>query len=70
VPPLRREGDRYVVEHDFSLRIPPKPAHFLIEGRVLVEGDAAEADRGSMPGWRVREISLVSGKTFPDSSPR
>jgi hypothetical protein len=69
VPLLRREGDRYVIEHDFAMRIPPKPAHFLIEGRVVVEGDAAEADRGSMLGWRIRGVYLVSGKAFPDSLP-
>jgi hypothetical protein len=63
-PPLRREGDLYVVEHDFAFRVPPKPAHFLIEGRIVVEGDAAEADRGSMLVWRVREVDLVSGKIF------
>jgi hypothetical protein len=65
VPLLRREGDRYVVEHDFAMRIPPKPAHFLIEGRVVVEGDAAEAERGSMLAWRVRGVHLVAGKAFP-----
>jgi hypothetical protein len=69
VPRLRREGNRYVVEHDFAMRVPPKPAHFLIEGRVVVEGDAAEADRGSMLAWRIRDIYLVSGKAFPDGPP-
>ena len=48
VPLLRREGDRYVIEHDFAMRIPSKPPRLLIEGRVVVEGDIVEADRGSM----------------------
>jgi hypothetical protein len=64
VPRLRREEGRYVVEHDFALRAAQHPALYLIEGRIVVEGDAAEADRGSMLAWRVREIYLVSGKAF------
>ena len=69
VPLLRREGDRYVIEHDFAMRVPPKPARYLIEGRVVVEGDRAEADRGSMRTWRVRGVYLVSAKAFPAGLP-
>jgi hypothetical protein len=67
VPRMRIDGDRFVVEHDFQLRFPKQ--HWAIEGRLVTDCDAKEAESGAAQSWRVRSVDLVSGKSISLQGP-
>jgi hypothetical protein len=68
-PLVREEGDRLVVEHDLTIRVPPSAEpRYMVDARIVTEGVAT----GSAPGpraWRVTSIDLVSGKSVPKQPP-
>jgi hypothetical protein len=69
LPLMQTEGDHLLVGHDVALQVPPTAPKYLVEARVVIECDKAEATAGMAKSWRVRSIDLVSGKTLPTGTP-
>ncbi len=65
----RTEGDRFLFEDDFLLRIGTEPP-FILQGRLVSDCDAKEAAAGTISDWRLRSIELYRGRTpSPPPSP-
>lgn len=65
LPIARREGNRLQLEYDAILR--DMTQNIVVEGRVLVEGDATKepSETANADAWRIRGITLLRGKTIP-----
>jgi len=61
----RVEGGRFIVEHDFSGRLPAANPRYAVEGRIVVDCDAAEAANGMVKDWRIRSVELIAGRSLP-----
>ncbi len=59
------EGDRYVVEHDFSGRLPRANPRYVVEGRLVVDCAMADVTNVVVKDWRARSVVLVSAKPAP-----
>lgn len=64
---MSREGGRFVVEHDIQIRIPER--RYAVEGRLVIDCDAKEAEAGTVTAWRVRSVDLVSAKSIAAQGP-
>ncbi len=66
-PLVRQQGDRLVVGLDVALPVPLDSPRYLVDGRIVLDCDAAEAEAaaGAVKTWRVRSLDLVSGKSLP-----
>jgi hypothetical protein len=65
-PWMQVVGDRFVVESDFATRIPSAAPRFMVEGRIVTDCDAAEAEAGTVTSWRVLRVDLVGAKVAPN----
>jgi hypothetical protein len=65
LPIARRVGDRLHLEYDAILR--DLTQNIVVEGRVLVEGDATKepSQTANADAWRIRGLVLLRGKTIP-----
>jgi hypothetical protein len=66
-PWMQVKGDRFVVECDFMARVPVATPRYMVEGRVVIDCDAAQAEAGtvSSSGWRILRVELVGAKAAP-----
>jgi hypothetical protein len=71
-PFLQRDGDLQTFGFDLMLPLSADASaspSYLVECRVTVECDAAEAAAGVPKAWRFRSLDLVSGKPLPPGIP-
>jgi hypothetical protein len=61
------EGDRFLFEDDFLLRISAPP--IIIQGHLIYDCDAKEMREGTVSDWRFRSIELYRGRTPPTGPP-
>jgi hypothetical protein len=66
-PWMHVKDDRFVVECDFMARVPFSAPRYMVEGRVVIDCDAAQAEAGtvSSSGWRILRVELVGAKAAP-----
>jgi hypothetical protein len=64
-PIIKQEGDRLTIALDVSLSVPAGAPRYMVDGLLLCECDAAEAEAGPVKTWRIRRLDLVAGRMLP-----
>ena len=64
LPRIKVQGGRVEVELDWTLTVPLDAPLYHVEGRLLMDYDAAELGNKTINSWRVRHVDLISAPRF------